>query len=145
MSTNDDITLYNHYKDKETERTMYKRTVIKGVDWQGQVVSSLNNKVLDVIATTMIYIFFLGDFGDKKYIGPKAWRRLAVDEKDKYFTFSQEDIIVKGICDFEITPDKTQDLKTLQNTYDDVVEITSAITCDKGSPSMQHWEVGCKQ
>lgn len=144
MISNSDITVYNHYTDKATERTIYKKTVIKDVDWQGQKVSSLNNKVLDTVNTVMIYIPFLSDFQEKQYIKPKAWKRLTADEKDKYFTFSNEDIIVKGICDFEITGDKSQDLKTLENTYDDVVTIISVNTCDTGSPAIQHWEVGCK-
>lgn len=144
MISNADITIYNHYKDKETERVIYKRTVIKNVNWQEQRLMNLVNKTVESADTIMIFIPFLNVPEDKQYIEPKAWRRLLEDDKDKYFTFAKEDIVVKGICDFEITGEKGADLQAIKNNYDNVVSVISVIICDNGSPTIRHWEVGCK-
>lgn len=141
MITNADITLYNSYVD-DMERTKYKKTIIKGVNWQGTVTRTIVNNTLQSADSIDIYIPFLADFSEKIYIEPKAWSRLSETEKDKYFTFKATDKIVKGECDFEFIGSNT--VKNLENSYDDVVTIMSVIKNDDGSPSMKHFQIGAK-
>lgn len=141
MITNSDITLYNGYVD-DMERTKYKKTIIKGVNWQGTVTKTVANKELQSADSINIYIPFLADFSNKKYLEPKAWNRLSEEEKDNYFTFKATDRIVKGICDFEFTGSNT--VKMLDNGYDNVITVMSIVVNDNGSSNMQHFQIGGK-
>ncbi|NFR85808.1 hypothetical protein FDF26_11350 [Clostridium botulinum] len=138
MRTNTIATLYNHYTDKETERVLYKRTVITSVNWQGEQKTAVIDKGLISANQIDILIPFNSDFEGKEYIGPKEYRRLVDEDKDKYFTFDNDDYIVKGEIDNSITVD------TLKKSYDNVGTIISTLTCDKGSQSIRHYEIGAK-
>ncbi|WP_252237413.1 DUF6751 family protein [Clostridium sp. ZBS17] len=138
MKTNTIATLYNHYTDKETERTVYKRTVITSVNWQEKLKTTVTDKGLISANIISVFIPFNSDFEGKEYIGPKAYKRLSEEEKDKYFTFDNDDFIVKGEIDEFITID------TLKKSYDNVATIISTIICDKGSLAIRHYEVGAE-
>lgn len=76
---------------------------------------------------------------EKRYVGPmEFWR---ADDKSGLWTLAvdRNTFIVKGEA---VEPDKTEEAINL--LYDDVYTITSVDTKDFGSPSMQHWECGCK-
>lgn len=144
MLTNADITLYNSYYSKDSELIKYKRTYIRGVNFQDTKATKLTDKGLLSADTAKVFIPFTADAGGKQYIKPKAYKRLNDAEKDNYFTFNNDDKIVKGIIDFELTGEKPNNLKYLENMFDDVYNIISIATNENGSLSMQHWEVGCK-
>lgn len=141
MRTNADITLYNSYVD-DMEKTKYKKTVIKGANWQGTVTKTIVSNTLQSADSINIYIPYSADFGVKSYLEPKAWNRLSEAEKDNYFTLKTTDKIVKGECDFEFTGTNT--VKNLENSYDNVVSIMSVIKNDGGSPNMKHFQIGGK-
>lgn len=141
MIINSDITLYNSYVD-DMEKTKYKKTIIKGVNWQCSNVKTIANNTLVTADSIDIYIPFLADFEGKTYLEPKTWLKLSEAEKDLYFTFKATDKIVKGECDFEFTGTNT--VKLLDNSYDNVVTIMSVIKNDSGSPSMKHFQIGAK-
>ncbi len=138
MKTNTLATLYNHYTDKETERVLYKRTVITSVNWQGEQKTAVTDKGLISANQIDILIPFNSDFEGKGYIGPKEYRRLADEDKDKYFTFDNDDFIVKGEVNESIT---ATDLK---KKYDNVGTILSTLICDKGSIPLRHYQIGAK-
>ncbi len=138
MKTNTIATLYNHYTDKETDRTVYKRTVITSVNWQEKLKTTVTDKGLISANIIRVFIPFNSDFKGKEYIGPKAYKRLSEEEKDKYFTFDNDDFIVKGEIDGFVTVD------ALKKSYDNVATIISTIICDKGSLAIRHYEVGAK-
>ncbi|CAM2079764.1 MAG: hypothetical protein NSGCLCUN01_03992 [uncultured Clostridium sp.] len=139
----EDITLYNAYYDKQTEKTLYSRTYLFGVDWQGSNAIAIRDKGLISEDKTEIFIPFSIETA-KKYIKPKAFSRLSENEREKYFTFSNKDIVVKGIVDFDVTGEKGHTKKDLESNYDDVLTIISVSTFDYGSENMQHWEVLAK-
>ena len=139
----EDITLYNVHYDKETERNLYSKTYLYGVEWQGSNMITVRDKGLISEDKTEIFIpFSVGS--SKKYIKPKLYSRLSNIEKENYFTFSNKDKVVKGIVDFEITGEKGHTVKDLEDKYDDVLTIINVSTFDYGSPNMQHWEVVAK-
>lgn len=145
MITNADITLYNAYYSKEEGITKYNKSYLKGVNFQSTKSIKLSEtKGLLSSDVVKIFIPFSVDSDGKRYIQPKAYKRLNDDEKHRYFTFNNDDKVVKGIIDFEITGVKPNNLKYLEEMYDDVYNIISVNTNDNGSPSMQHWEVGAK-
>ncbi len=137
MKTNTRATLYNHYTDKEG-KTVYKRTVINSVNWQKQQKTNVADKGLLSADQINVFIPFNADFEGKEYIGPKEFRRLSEEEKDKYFTFDNDDYIVKGEIEEEVT------VADIKKKYDNVVTIISVLICDNGSPSIRHFEIGGK-
>ena len=137
MKTNTRATLYNHYTDKEG-RTAYKKTVINSVNWQKQQNTNVADKGLLSADQTNVFIPFNADFEGKEYMGPKEFRRLSEEEKDKYFTFDNDDYIVKGEIEEEVT------VADIKKKYDNVATIISVLICDNGSPSIRHFEIGGK-
>lgn len=138
MRINTIATLYNHYTDKESERTLYKRTVIKNVNWQESQKVNVIDKGLVSADQINIFIPFNADFEGKEYIGPKEFRRLSEEDKTKFFTFDKNDYIVKG----EIPEDVT--VESIKKSYDNVATIISVVICNNGSPSIRHFEIGGK-
>ena len=138
MRTNSTATLYNHYTDKETGKTVYKRTLITSVNWQKQQKTTVTDKGLLSADQINIFIPFNADFEGKEYIGPKKFKRLSEEDKDKYFTFDNDDYIVKGGIEEDVT------ITDIKKKYDNVVTIISVLICDNGSPSIRHFEIGSK-
>lgn len=145
MITNADITLYNSYYDNESGLNKYKRTYLYGVNFQASNIIK-NDRVRGLIEdnSISIYIPFLVDSKGRKYMKPKDYSRLSEDEKEKYFTFSINDKVVRGIIDFEITGENNKNIALLESYYDDVYNISTIATNDCGDYDMQHWRVGVK-
>lgn len=138
MKTNCTATLYNHYINPDTERTTYKRTVIKNVNWQECQKTAVTEKGLLSANQINIFIPFNADFEGKEYIGPHEYGKLSEEDKNKYFTFDNDDYIVKGEIDESLTVD------TLKKKCDNVATIISVLICDNCSNNMKHYEVGAK-
>lgn len=132
---NTSITLYNKYYSNEGDIYKYQRTVIKDVNWQGKRNTKVSDKGL--LSADSVVIFIARQC-DKKYIGPKAFQRLSDTERINYFTFQIDDKIVKGEIDFEITGVKPNNIKYIEDYYDDVINIISI------SDWSNRWEIGGK-
>lgn len=155
MKTNCSITLYNKYTEKSTQKTLYKKTVIKkinaitGANWQGQpFVATVNSAesskgVVNIVSSINVFIPMINNLSGKSYIDPIAWRGLADIDRDKYFTFQEQDYIAKGECDFKDNANMNE-IPSLSKTKDNVITIMSAIVNDNGSPRMRHFMIGGK-
>lgn len=137
----EDITLYNAYYDKNTEKTLYLKTYLYGVEWQGGNIIAIKDKGIVSADKTEIFVPINATSDKEGYIKPKEYLRLSLDEAKKHFTLRSKDKIVKGIVDFEVTGEKGHTIKDLENEYDDVITITNIMTYDFGSFNMQHWEI----
>nr|DAL84489.1 MAG TPA: hypothetical protein [Caudoviricetes sp.] len=143
MIFNKDITLYNAFYDKENDITKYIRTYIRGVHIETSLgVKSDGKGSLNNQNECAIYIPFDADLEGKEYISPVHFEQLSEIDRDNYFTFNNDDKIVRGIVDFEITGEIGNNIKTLENNFDDVFNITSIKKNDYGSKNMRHWKVG---
>ncbi|NME64466.1 hypothetical protein HF846_07580 [Clostridium cadaveris] len=130
---NTDITIYNKYYDIAFDIYKYQRTVIRDVNWQGKRNATVTDKGLNRDDSILIFI-------DKipGYISSKRFTRLTNEERTKYFTFGLNDIIVKGVCDFDIKGIKPNSIADLERNYDDVVNVIGV------QEWSNHWEVECK-
>lgn len=145
MIINSNITLYNSYYDNESGINKYKRTYLYGVNFQASNIIK-NDRVRGLIEdnSISIYIPFSVDSKGKKYMKPKAYVRLSEDEREQYFTFNNNDKVVRGIIDFKITGENDKNIAFLESYYDDVYNISTIATNDCGDYNMQHWRVGVK-
>ncbi|MFL8712798.1 hypothetical protein Q3304_18650 [Clostridioides sp. GD02377] len=141
MFFGDYLTLYNKYQGKDSDKTIYKRTYLFGVDYQGAKNVTVTEKGLLSADSVKILVPFSVIARGKMYIDPFAYNKLSEIEKEHYYTFRTGDIVVKGIIGFDITSDKGCILKDLQNKFDDVSIIKSVIKCDFGSMKMRHFEL----
>lgn len=117
---NSDITVYNKYYDPYNDMYKYQRTVIKGVNWQSKRIGTVSDKGLLLADSTLIFIDKLDN-----YISPKRFAKLESIEREKYFTLTIGDKIVKGEVDFEIIGIKNYSINDLNNEFDDVITIKS--------------------
>ncbi len=127
---NADITIYNRYYDNITGMDKYQRTVIEGVNWQGKTHATVSNNGLLLANSTLIFIDKLDN-----YVSPKRFKKLSDAERPNYFTFAENDRIVKSKVDFEITGMKGHMLKDLADNFDNVINVKSIADLP------QHWEV----
>lgn len=117
---NSDITVYNKYYDPYNDMYKYQRTVVKGVNWQSKRTGTVSDKGLLLADSTLIFIDKLDN-----YISPKRFAKLESIEREKYFTLTIGDKIVKGEVDFEIIGIKNYSINDLNNEFDDVITIKS--------------------
>lgn len=133
MLTNTAATLYNRYTEEGEEK--YSRTVLEAVSWQAGRSYTLSGEVVSGGSTVDVFIPISVETDGKPYLPPKQFT-------PDGFTFNKQDYLVKGVCDWEYSPEHP--IKELLSSYDNVVTIISVETCDYGSPEMSHWEVGCR-
>ncbi|MDU7365417.1 DUF6751 family protein [Clostridium sp.] len=117
---NADITIYNKYYDNSLGADMYQRTVIKGVNWQSKRNGTVSDKGLLLADSTLIFIDKLDN-----YVSPKRFAKLQLMEREKYFTFTIGDKIVKGEVDFEVIGIQGHRISDLEKEFDDVITIKS--------------------
>lgn len=136
--TNASATIYNYYKRPDS-KIEYRPTVLSAVHWE-------NNKAVNVIASGLttadavnLMIWFDVDAQERKYLKPKEYARLSPDEAYGHWTITQgQDRIVKGTIENAAVLDN---VKSIVDTYDDVITVKSADTVDYGPRSAHHWEV----
>ena len=61
--------------------------------------------------------------------------------KAQNYTLDNEDVVVKGIINFDINNADTGGLSALQRDYDDVMLITRVADNRHGSEGVQHFEL----
>ena len=137
------ITLYNAFYDRDNDIIRYARTYIQGVHIEiSKGIKSDGKGSLNNQNTCSIYIPFNAYFEGKEYISPTHFEQLPEIDRDKYFTFNSDDKVVGEMVDFELTGETENNIKTLENNFDDVFNITSIEKNDYGSNIMRHWKVG---
>lgn len=134
LNPNTDITIYNTYYDEEDEDIKrYKKTIIRGVNWQQKTESTVSDKGMLIANSTLIFMNKLDN-----YISPKRFLKLSEKERKNYFTLAPGDRIVKGAVDFVVTGRNPYSIANLEDEFDEVVSICTI------SKFLTHLEVRCK-
>jgi hypothetical protein len=134
MITNTKITLYNAYINTTTRMTDYHRTVLDSVHYEGirgRTKIQSGSESSDSVKITIPFTVSGGT-----YVSPKAFALLS--NKSGYYTFNEEDVIVKGEIASSVS------FSNLETLYDDVVVITTIDIGDYGSEWMKHFQLLCK-
>ena len=148
LYTNANATLYNYFKDKETGKVMYRKTYLRGIFWDDTKQSNVLKSGMATVESVFICVPFDVETEGKTYKSPKEYQK--ANDKDKYFTFiaNSQDLIVKGIIDYDINNTSMQtiseSLSYLRNNYDNVMTISVVDEKDFGNKPMRHWEIGGK-
>lgn len=123
-----DITIINKYIDKETKKTKYKVSYVKGF-WSSNDGISINGTQLtkqDGLSARIL----MNDSRNETYQKPEEF-----EKEQKTWTLQTDDYLVKGkVGDF------TTITKLLED-YQEVMKITNVATKDYGSEDMWHWSI----
>ena len=133
MITNADITLYNHYLDKDTRLDNWKRTIIRGVHFYVDHKVSVGDNGVNSADIYKIRIPEDAEYGGQ-YISEDEWleRGCCIGS---YWTLQNDDIVVLGECYLDI--EKPADLKVKGKRY---CKITS--WSDNRFGGLPHWRIG---
>lgn len=129
MFTNADCTIFNRVSD-----TSIQKTIIRGVYWEQTNGETPSSRGLSKDCEVLIIIPKNADFDSKTYLKPKAFK----GNPQNNFTFSPEDIIVKGIIDDDFS--RFSQVNALEDSY----TILKVVDFLYGSENVQHWEVQAK-
>lgn len=123
-----DITIINKYIDKETKKTKYKVSYVKGF-WSSNDGISISGTRLtkqDGLSARIL----MNDSRNETYQKPEEF-----EKEQKTWTLQTDDYLVKGkVGDF------TTITKLLED-YQEVMKITNVATKDYGSEDMWHWSI----
>ena len=125
------VTLFNARYDAENDCDEYVGTVITGVSWFCEDITTVDASGLKAASKYRVRIPIDADFDGKVYTDPISF---ATDAEGK-FTLKAGDIIVKGIAS-EVNPRPNE----LQKKYAECITILS-ITNSSHAPRAPHWKV----
>lgn len=133
------VTVYNHAVENRTE--VWRRTVIRGVQWAGRRVNAFDSTGQSVFEQEIsLTIPVNADTGGKQYADPKAYNKAA--DKSMLWTLdpaSGDDVIVYGECLAEISDDYT--LSKLARDYTMVTIM--AVSDNTRRERLRTWKVSC--
>lgn len=136
-----DITIYNCYRaadnPKSTKDTWF-RTVLhdcfyKNVIGRSEYVNS--SPKMDSVYTVRIPV-------SEKYLPYHEWIKLPDEKRSEYFTCSQKDIVIKGICLEEITGISPGTASQLLSRYKPDAFVVTAFSDNSDSRYAKHYRLG---
>ncbi|MFW5669289.1 MAG: hypothetical protein ACOCM4_08610 [Acetivibrio ethanolgignens] len=138
----DTMTVYNFFRDSASEKEIWNRTVVEGVQWSHEKIEiSTLNGVQTEKKVESITIDFQKDYGNKPYLPPNEYRKLSAEESVNYWTLdakSGQDMLVLGVSENDISRDYR--LSELQNDYQ-YVNTVCVVSDNRNRPRLKHIKV----
>ena len=123
----DTMTVYNYLRDPDTEKGVWLRSIVKGVQWShNKTEVTTNGNVQTESKVESITIDFQRSYGNKPYLPPTEYTKLTVEQAAEYWTLNAkagQDVIVLGESDKEIS--RNYKLSNLQDDFQYAVTVTS--------------------
>lgn len=138
----DTMTVYNFYRDPDTEKDVWNRTEVKGVQWShNKNEVSTSNGIQTESKVESITIDFGRAYGNKPYLPPNEYKNLSAEEVTGYWTLDAktgQDVLVLGESDHEIS--RQYKLSDLQKDFQYAVTVT-AVSDNRNRPRLKHIKV----
>lgn len=135
----DVMTVYNYYRDTESEEETWNRSVVRGIQWshnKSEITTSGNVQTENKVEK--ITIDFQRPYkGNKQYLPPQEYVRLPEGERSDYWTLDAKqgkDIIVLGVSEQEISRDYR--ISELFNDFQYAVTVT-AVSDNRNRPRLK--------
>ena len=142
----DTITVYNFYRDNETGKESWIRSIVKGVQWShNKSEVTVSNGIQTEQRVERITIDFQRAYGNKPYLPPNEFKKLSADKCIEYWTLDAKtgkDVIVLGVSEQEITP-KEYKLSDLQKDFQYAPTVT-AVSDNRNRPRLNSIKVVAK-
>lgn len=138
----DTMTVYNAYRDPDTEKEIWNRTVVKGVQWshnKSEIATS--NGVQTEHKVESITIDFNRNYGNKAYLPPNEYKNLSAEECKGCWTLDAKtgsDVLILGVSDKEIS--NQYRLSDLQKDFQYAVTVT-AVSDNRNRPRLKNIKV----
>lgn len=138
----DVMTVYNYHRDPDTEKETWLRSVVRGVQWshnKSEVTTSGNVQTENKVES--ITIDFQRGHGNKPYLPPTQFTKLAEEQAGEYWTLnpkSGQDVIVLGESEQEIS--REYRLSELQENFQYAVTVT-AVSDNRNRPRLKSIKV----
>lgn len=138
----DTITVYNFFRDTETDTESWSRTVVQGVQWHHNKTDlSVSDKVQTESKVESITIDFSRAYGNKPYLPPQDYQKLSATERANYWTLDAktgQDVLVLGESAKEIS--RQYKLSELYSNYQYAVAVTE-VSDNRNRPRLKHIKV----
>lgn len=138
----DVMTVYNFHRDENTEREVWNRTVIKGVQWShNKSEVSTSGGIQTEKKVEKITIDFGRNYGNKPYLPPNEYGKLIPEDRKGFWTLDAktgQDVLVLGESDKEIG--NSYRLEDLQEDFQYTVTVT-AVSDNRNRPRLKHIKV----
>ncbi len=135
----DTMTVYNYYRDSETEKEVWNRSVVKGVQWShNKSEVSVSGGIQTENKVEKITVDFQRKYGNKPYLPPNEYKKLSPEECRNYWTLdakSGQDMLVLGETDQEIG--KQYRVSELKKDYQYAVIVT-AVSDNRNRIRLKH-------
>lgn len=151
------ITVLNQQHSVDTTFTHYRKTVIHGVSWYGDLKANVDSSGLKTANMYIVRIPADADFGGKTFLEPGSgiWESYYVFDSDnslfddeavfavdadQYFTLAVGDLIVRG----EVTEDDEElTRKVIHDRYERFTEVLTilSVTNNRRTQNAPHWKV----
>lgn len=135
----DVMTVYNCWRDPDTEKAIWNRTVVKGIQWRHNKTEIITeNGVQTERKVEGITIDFQRNYGNKQYLPPNEYRKLPVEKITEYWTLdaqSGQDMLVLGESEKEIS--REYRLSELQKDFQYAVTV-SAVSDNRTGLRLKH-------
>lgn len=136
-----EITIYNCYRaadNPKSTKDIWFRTVLpdcfyKNVMGRSEYVNS--SPRMDSVYTVRIPV-------SEKYLSYHEWIKLPDEKRPEYFTCSQKDIVIKGICPEEITGISPGTASQLLSRYKPDAFVVTAFSDNSDSRHAKHYRLG---
>lgn len=133
------VTIYNHAVENRTE--IWRRTVIRGVQWTGRCVNAFDSTGKSVFQQEIsLTIPVDADTSGKQYAEPKAYDK--APDKSALWTLNPkngDDVVVYGDCPAEISDEYT--LSKLARDYTMVTIM--AVSDNTHRARLRTWKASC--
>lgn len=135
----DTMTVYNYYRDSETEKEIWNRSVVKGVQWShNKSEISVSGGIQTENKVEKITVDFQQKYGNKLYLPPDEYKKLPLEECGNYWTLdakSGQDMMVFGEIDQEIG--RQYRVSDLKKDYQYAVIVT-AVSDNRNRMRLKH-------
>lgn len=138
----DTMTVYNYLRDPDTEKGVWLRSVVKGVQWshnKSEIVTSGNVQTETKVES--ITVDFQSSYGNKPYLPPTEYAKLTAESAADYWTLNAkagQDVMVLGESEKEIS--KAYKLSDLPDDYQYAVKV-AAVSDNRNRPRLKHIKV----
>lgn len=138
----DTMTIYNYFRDTETETESWHRTVINGVQWRhSKKELTVSKGVQTEERVESITVDFSRSYGRAAYVEPVKYAALPSNGRNTSWTLDSKhglDILVLGESSREVKSE--HDIDALKEDYQYVVTVTS-VTDNRNRPRLKHIKV----
>lgn len=137
---NETMTVYNFSQEDGAEK--WRRTVLRGIQWRHRKKEvSVSDQVATETRMESITVDFQRAYGNKPYVYPDQYRKLAAEEKGNCWTLddrTEKDVLVYGERTEEISEEYR--LSSLMKEYQYAVTV-KAVSDNRNRRGLKHIKV----